>query len=672
MQAVVEVLESFNSLQLPKDDQSACYAANRQLVEQVHYLYIHVVKARNLLPVDLTGFPDPYVTVKVGNNRVSSRQIEKSRNPCWDQVFAFPKERLLLLGSDLLQVEVKDFKHKSDHGSNLIGRVEFDIAQVVACARPLAPLWYTLEDEEGEELSDVEIMLALWFGTQQDEAFPKAWPVECRPRVYFSPKLCYLRVHIVEAQDLVLSDKSRGSQTSVQVELGGQRLVTRICESQSVNPEWNEELLFVVAEPFDKPLLVTVRDQIGLKETDVLGQVVVPISSAYRHSRHQANKRGAAAGVEQWFSLSKPTSSSTSNGPRRRKGTKFFGQIHLRLFLSAGDDLLNGEIHYSDHLEFRLYGKNGDPLQPEEIKSYSSHELQMPNEQIEKPKIGTLEIGFLGAQNLTTVLTKADYKQVNNVYCVAKYGSKWVRTRTLPDTPAPRWNEQYDWEVFDPCSAITIAVYYDWKERRRDRRIGRIRIHLSSLEAGRTHVHYYSLFLLERSGARKTGELHLAIRFACTDWLNMVTTYGKPLLPRMYHVQPFSAQQMDYLRYQAMKIVSRRVEPTLRREVVEDILLGDGHMWSLRRSNAHLYRIASLFSRLAAVGRWFDRVRNWENPAATVLVHAVFLVLSNRPGLILPSSFLALSVAALWNYRHRPVDPAAVGHVAVVRRAVSP
>jgi hypothetical protein len=53
-----------------------------------------------------------------------------------------------------------------------------------------------------------EVMVAIWWGTQADEVFPEAWHsdtggnVMFRSKTYLSPKLWYLRVNVIEAQDL--------------------------------------------------------------------------------------------------------------------------------------------------------------------------------------------------------------------------------------------------------------------------------------------------------------------------------------------------------------------------------------------------------------------------------------------------------------------------------------
>lgn len=191
-------------------------ASTYDLVEQMHYLYVSVVKARDLPVMDITGSLDPYVEVKLGNYKGVTKHWEKNQNPVWKQIFAFSKERLQ---SNLLEVTVKDKDFAKD---DFVGRVHFDLSEVplrVPPDSPLAPQWYKLEDKHGMKTKG-EIMLAVWMGTQADESFPEAWHSDAhnvshvnlantRSKVYFSPKLYYLRVHVIEAQDLVPSDRSR-------------------------------------------------------------------------------------------------------------------------------------------------------------------------------------------------------------------------------------------------------------------------------------------------------------------------------------------------------------------------------------------------------------------------------------------------------------------------------
>jgi hypothetical protein len=68
------------------------------------------------------------------------------------------------------------------------------------------------------------------------------------------------------------------------------------------------------------------------------------------------------------------------------------------------------------------------------------------------------------------------------------------------------------------------------------------------------------------------GELQLKVRFTALSLANMSHIYGQPLLPKMHYLQPFTVNQIDNLRYQAMNIVAIRLgraEPPLWKEVVE-------------------------------------------------------------------------------------------------------
>lgn len=613
-------------------------ASTYDLVEQMNFLYISVVKAKGLPVMDITGSLDPYVEVKIGNYKGVTKHLEKNQSPVWNAVFAFSKERLQ---SNLIEITVKDKDFGKD---DFVGKVVFDVAEVpqrVPPDSPLAPQWYKLANKKGEKAHDHgEIMLAVWMGTQADEAFPDSWHSDAhsisqqslastRSKVYFSPKLYYLRVHIIAAQDLVPSDKGRQPETFVKVQLGHQIRTTRPSSMKHINPEWNEELMFVASEPFDEYIYISVEDRVGPGKDETLGAILIPVREV------QPRPDTAKLPEPRWYPLQKH--SKAEEGGEKKKEIKFASRILLRLCIDAGYHVLDESTHFSS-------------------------DLQPSSKHLRKPSVGLLEVGILSARNLLPM--KGRDGRLTDAYCVAKYGNKWVRTRTLLDTLHPRWNEQYTWEVHDPCTVITIGVFdnchINGKDDARDQRIGKVRIRLSTLETDRIYTHSYPLLVLAPSGLRKHGELHLAIRFTCTAWVNMVAQYGKPLLPKMHYVQPISVRHIDWLRHQAMQIVAARLiraEPPLRREVVEYMLDVDYHMFSLRRSKANFFRIMSLLSGISYVCRWFQGICFWKNPLTTILVHVLFLILVCYPELILPTIFLYLFVIGLWNYRLRPRLP---------------
>ncbi|CAL5401021.1 unnamed protein product [Camellia sinensis] len=611
------------------------------LVEPMHFLFVRVVKARDLHSKDLTGGVDPFVEVRVGNYRGITKHLEKNHYPEWNVVFAFSKERLQ---SSSLDVVVKDKDMVKD---DFVGIVRFDLNEVptrVPPDSPLAPEWYRLGDKHGEK-NRGELMLAVWIGTQADEAFPDAWHSDAsssidsslgsthiRSKVYQSPRLWYVRVNVIEVQDLVVAEKTRFPDVYVKAVIGNQVLKTKPVQARTMNALWNEDLMFVASEPFEDHLFLTVEDRVAPNKDEILGKVIIPLHSIERrvddrvfHSR--------------WFNLQRWSSGDVEQSKKDEDKDKFASRIHLRVCLDGGYHVLDESTQYSS-------------------------DLRPSAKQLWKSPIGMLELGILNVTALHPMKTR-DGKGTSDTYCVAKYGHKWVRTRTIIDSLSPKYNEQYTWEVYDPATVLTVGVFDnshlgDINGTHRDIKIGKVRIRISTLETGRVYTHSYPLLVLHPSGVKKMGELHLAIRFSCVSMMNMMYIYSRPLLPKMHYVRPLSVMQLEQLRYQAVNIVAARLnrsEPPLRREVVEYMTDANSHLWSMRRSKANFYRLMSVFNGLISVWKWFGEVCAWKTPITTVLVHVLFALLVYFPELIFPTVFLYMFLIGLWNYRFRPKYP---------------
>ncbi|XP_073012733.1 FT-interacting protein 3-like [Typha latifolia] len=606
------------------------------LVEQMQYLFVRVVKARDLPAMDATGSLDPFVEVKVGNYKGITKHFEKKQNPEWNEVFAFSRDRMQ---ASVLEVLIKDKDLVKD---DFVGIVRFDLNDVptrVPPDSPLAPEWYRLEDKKGEKKKG-ELMLAVWIGTQADEAFPEAWHSDAvtptagisshiRSKVYHAPRLWYVRVNIIEAQDIIIPDKTRFPDVHVKVQIGNQFARTKTVQARTFNPLWNEDHMFVAAEPFEDHLMLSVEDRVGPNKDEVIGRVIIPLATIEK----RADDRIIHG---RWFSLEKPVAVDVD----QLKKDKFSSRIHLRVCLDGGYHVLDESTHYSS-------------------------DLRPTAKQLWKPSIGLLELGILNAEGLHPMKTR-DGKGTSDTYCVAKYGQKWVRTRTIINSLSPKFNEQYTWEVYDPDTVLTIGVFDNCQlgekgtNGNKDAKIGKVRIRLSTLETGRVYTHSYPLLVLHPSGVKKMGEVHLAIRFSSTSLVNMMYIYSRPLLPKMHYVRPLTVMQLDMLRHQAVQIVAARLsrmEPPLRKEVVEYMSDVDSHLWSMRRSKANFFRLMSVFSGLFAVSKWFGDVCAWRNPITTVLVHLLFVMLVCFPDLILPTIFLYMFLIGVWNYRYRPRYP---------------
>ncbi|KAG6434577.1 hypothetical protein SASPL_106215 [Salvia splendens] len=122
------------------------------LVEQMQYLYVRVVKARELAAAYTAG--EAVAEVKLGNYKGITKRVSYSTNPEWNQVFAFSRD---CVQSSAAEVFVKEGNQKDE----FLGRVWFDLSEVPKRVPPdseLAPQWYRMEDKKGEKVRSGEVM----------------------------------------------------------------------------------------------------------------------------------------------------------------------------------------------------------------------------------------------------------------------------------------------------------------------------------------------------------------------------------------------------------------------------------------------------------------------------------------------------------------------------------
>ncbi|ESW23802.1 hypothetical protein PHAVU_004G076600 [Phaseolus vulgaris] len=597
------------------------------LVDRMPFLFVRVVKTKR---AKVENGSSVYANLLIGTHSVKTKSESESKD--WDQVFAFDKEGL---NSTSLEVSVWSVEEKEgeEKKESCLGTVSFDLQEVpkrVPPDSPLAPQWYSMDSET---TPGNELMLAVWIGTQADEAFQEAWLsdsggliAETRAKVYLSPKLWYLRLTVIQTQDLQLGSgseaKFRNPELYVKAQLGAQVFKTGRTSPGSANPTWNEELVLVAAEPFEPFLVITVED---VSNSKTVGHAKVHVATIERRTDDKTEPKS------RWFNLSSEDQSRS-----------YTGRIHVRVCLEGGYHVIDEAAHVTS-------------------------DVRPSAKQLAKPPIGLLEVGIRGAANLLPVKTNDGTQGTTDAFVVAKYGPKWVRTRTITDRFNPRWNEQYTWDVYDPCTVLTIGVFDNGRYKRgedgkphRDCRLGKVRVRLSTLETNRVYVHSYSLVVLLPGGAKRMGELEIAVRFSCSSWLSLMQAYASPILPRMHYVRPLGPAQQDILRQTAMKIVTARLarsEPALGQEVVQFMLDSDTHMWGMRRSKANWFRVVGCLSRAATLLCWVDRIRTWVHPPTTVLVHMLLAAILLCPYLVLPTVFMYAFLILLLRFRYRQRMP---------------
>ncbi|KAH6802552.1 C2 calcium/lipid-binding plant phosphoribosyltransferase family protein [Perilla frutescens var. frutescens] len=617
-------VSSVSSFISDQSDRSTIERSSFDLVEKMHYLFVRVVRARSLPTAG-----SPVVKIAAAGFHVVSKPARKTTFFDWDQTFAFNRDSQD--SSSILEVSVWD-PIGADVGHDFLGGICFDVGEIPLRDppdSPLAPQWYRLE---GGGAHRGDLMLATWLGTQADESFADAWKTDTdansRSKVYQSPKLWYLRSTVVEAQDISMFTRLKDSSFQVKVQLGFQVQKTKPVATSSGAPSWNEDLMFVAAEPFtaESSLTFFLIEHRPAKEQAVVGIARVPLTAVER----RVDDRNV---VSKWFTL---------EDPNEEKRASYRGRVHLRLCFDGGYHVMDEGAHVCS--DYRPTAR-----------------------QLWKPPIGTIELGIIGCKNLLPMKTIKG-KGSTDAYAVAKYGNKWVRTRTISDTLEPRWNEQYTWRVYDPSTVLTVGVFDSWEvlfdsegsteSVRPDFRIGKVRIRISTLTTAKVYKSVFPLILLSQAGLKKMGEIELAVRFVrSTPTLDFLHVYSQPLLPAMHHLKPLGMVQQEALRGAAMKIVAAhlsRSEPPLRREVVSHMLdHADSNSFSMRKVRANWYRIIHVIAGVVEVFRWVEDTRSWKNPTATMLVHALLVMLVWFPDLIVPTLALYVFSIGAWNYRFR-------------------
>lgn len=600
------------------------------MVEKMHYLFVRVVKARSL-----PTFACPVVKIAVSGSHVISKPARKTNLFEWDQTFAFARETPD--SSPILEISVWDpLLAMSGRtpvdvaGHNFLGGICFDVSEIPLRDppdSPLAPQWYRLE---GGGVNKGDLMIATWVGTQADESFPDAWKTDTagnpssRSKVYQSPKLWYLRSTIIEAQDIVSSAPSKESTFQIKAQLGFQVQKTKFSVTSSGSPSWNEDLMFVAAEPFtENPLTFYLLETRQRKGPVVIGVASLPLTAIER----RVDDRNV---VSRWFTFEDPD----------EEARVYKGRVHLRLCFDGGYHVMDEAAH-------------------------ACSDYRPTARQLWKSPVGAIELGIIGCKNLLP-MKAIKGKGSTDAYAVAKYGTKWVRTRTVSDRLDPKWNEQYTWKVYDPSTVLTVGVFDSWEVLesdgsnetiRPDFRMGKVRIRISTLAMGKLYKNTYPLLLLSQSGLKKMGEIEIAVRFSrAIPTIDFLHVYSQPLLPVMHHVKPLGLVQQEALRSIAVKIVAghmTRSEPPLRREVVMYMLDADSHTFSMRKVRANWFRIINVVAGIIEMIKWVDDTRSWKNPTTTILAHLLLIMLTWFPDIIGPSFAFYIFAIGAWNYRFR-------------------
>uniref|UniRef100_A0A0D9XXJ2 C2 domain-containing protein n=1 Tax=Leersia perrieri TaxID=77586 RepID=A0A0D9XXJ2_9ORYZ len=637
-----------------------------RVIEKMRYLFVRVIKARMLPDMDANGSLDPYVEVKFGpRNKGLTRHLVRNKNPEWNETFAFPFRNKNMPSVDVV-VNDKDLV-KDD----FVGMVQFDLKDIPYRSPddvPLEPSWYPLLGLDRRKLAKAKLLLAIWIGSQADEAFRHVWEPSYRPKMYDNPNLWCLRVTIVEARHVTVGNKEDDEdedeassftysdndtdpdidnddidkddidiyrEVFCKARLGYQIQKTGAAKEQVMTNagstiydwRWQEDIVFVAAEPFFECELKLIVIIASRGKDDIIGKLTVPLSSIVK--RGESGHFDTVPG--KWYDLKSPAALQLDGFMDNGNDSSIGTRIYLQTFLDGGYNIVSGSEGYIDD------------TRPADKTLWS-----LP--------IGRVHLGILRITGLPDGSTM-------NPYCVAKYGDMWVRSRIIVDCSEYVFNEQHTWSVYDIATVLTVGIFdYCPQNNGMHDEIGKVRIHLSSLETDRIYAHSYPLIVANPDGIMKAGELQLAVKLTSESPINMLRMYAQPTLPKMHYTHPLTVMDQDKLRHQAARVMALRlgrVEPPLRSEVVAYMCNAEGgyNRWSMRKSKANFYRLMQVAAPFITLLDGLRTVRSWKNPGVTLLAHVVFLLCLWLHELLPRMVLLCVALKALWNYRFRPTRP---------------
>ncbi|EOA31888.1 hypothetical protein CARUB_v10015116mg [Capsella rubella] len=508
------------------------------LVEQMDFLYVEVIQASNEGALGC----DPIVEITLGNYKSSTKDLPIGPlNTDWNQVFAFDKTK-----GDVLSVTLKDRTTNT-----VVAKRNFKLAADIPTRVPpdarIAPQWYTMQNTETGH--HMKLLMSVWFGTQVDEVYPEAWfsdasevspscVINTRPKVYLAPRLCYVRVTIVSGHDLIPTDRKRTPSVYVTATLDKVALKTGV--SSGTNPSWNQDLIFVASEPLEGTVHIRLIDRVDDQHEECIGSLKKKLSE-------MTPLKLPSSAPALFYDIEPPVKVEPAGDSRR-----FASRLKMKLATDQAYHVADECIQYAS--DYRAFAKGLWPC-----------------------LLGKLEIGILGATGLKG---RDEKKQGIDSYVVAKYGNKWVRTRTVVDSVSPKWNEQYSWDVYDKCTVLTLGVYDNrqitWNSKANDVPIGKVRIPLNRVQYDWLYAYSCPILYLGATGLKKMGEIQLTVRCVCVaqDYARWTAPF-RWMLPKAHYKSPLSMYQIDKLRAQAVEINCAnlaKMEPPLRNEVVSDML----------------------------------------------------------------------------------------------------
>uniref|UniRef100_A0A1A8FVB5 Extended synaptotagmin-like protein 1b n=1 Tax=Nothobranchius korthausae TaxID=1143690 RepID=A0A1A8FVB5_9TELE len=425
---------------------------------------IHLLEAQGLAAKDnyvkgvMAGLSDPYAILRVGPQTFTSKHIDNTDAPKWEEVYEVIVHEV---PGQELEVEVYD---KDTDKDDFLGRTKLDLGIVKKSI--VVDEWFTLKDTPTGRVHFKLEWLALLPNTEQLEQVLKR-NEGVTSKASTPPSSAILVVYLDKAEGLPMKKGNKEPNPLVQISVHDITRDSKTCYT-TVNPEWEEAFTFFVQDPHKQDIKIQVKDA---DRVQTLGSLTIPLS------RMLGN---ANLSLDQWFQLENSGSAS-----------RIYVNTVLRV-LWLDEDRVQSDV--SSNLAAGLSKQLVHQTSP-----HSSFATE-----------GLLRIHLLAGQNLVPKdnMMGGMVKGKSDPYVKINIGGETFTSQVIKGNLNPTWNEMYEVILTQlPGQDLHLEVF-DKDMDMKDDFMGRLKISLKDIITSQYIDQWYNLSDV------KSGRVHLVL-----DWV---------------------------------------------------------------------------------------------------------------------------------------------------------
>ncbi|XP_065431964.1 LOW QUALITY PROTEIN: extended synaptotagmin-1 [Chrysemys picta bellii] len=431
---------------------------------------VHLREAKDLQSKDkyvrglIEGKSDPYALVRVGTQLFTSRVVDESLNPTWNETYEFVVHEV---PGQELEVELFD---KDPDQDDFLGRMKLDFGEVLQ-ARVLEE-WFPLQDGgQGQLHLRLEWLTLLSDASKLEQVLQRNRGISSKPE---APSAAILVIYLDRAQELPLKKPGKEPNPMVQLSVQDVTRESRVVYNNS-SPVWDDAFRFFLQDPANQDIDIQVKDD--TRQTS-LGSLSVRLSRLLTAEDMT---------LDQWFQLE-------NSGPSSRIYMKLIMRI---LFLDAPEVCHTSRPAFPGKSDVETGSSVDLPPRP----SRASPDAQFGTESV-------IRIHLLEAENL---IAKDNFmggmiRGKSDPYAKVRLGGHSFRSHVIKEELSPRWNEVYEVIVNEvPGQEVEFEIYD--KDIDKDDFLGRCKIALKRVLSSRFIDEWLPLEDV------KSGRLH--VRLEC-------------------------------------------------------------------------------------------------------------------------------------------------------------